>query len=994
MDARTRFLFGILTWGVILPSVQPLRADEAADQYTVAATHYAAQRWDLAATEFRTLLDRFPQSPRANEAAYFLGESQVQSGQYRLAAETFGRLLDKHPEPQLSKRALFRRGEALHLAGDAMAAEPVLRSYLEQAASAKPPAATQAIDPSIAHAQCYHGAVLLALDQPQAAQKRFDEALARISGGTLADMCQLGKAQAAERLKQWDEAARGYETLTSAKSPNVAQQARLRLGMLQSRRGQFASAVATLKPLAETASDNALRDDARYWTAMSLQQAGHSQAALELLLPWTEKPGPRCDEARYRAGIALSAAGRSKDAHAMLEKVVAGCPWGDAALAARIQLAIAAGDDALTTNLYSEFDRRYPLIPRMSEVAELVARRSAQTGKHAVAIRLLESRLGDGRKDDEADRRRRYLLAISYVAAGRSESALRQLDLVISSSDREVKARGLQSQGAVLMQLGRHKEAMAAITACLELRPDGPESVACRGNLAICHARTGQLTSAREIDRELQARFPLDPSRPAAMLALAEAAQAAGDRVFAETLWKCVGDSRATVAQRAPALYELARSQLLKNQPAECDATCRRLLELNPAIELVAQTRLLHGAAQEKLGRQGDALLSYQALLKLPLGQGVDAIPAALMGAARMEDARRHRDEAIQLYDRAAAQYPQWADADLALYQAAWLSQSAGNDIEATARFQKLHQKYPQSRFWADATYRLAASALKSKQNDAVRCLVTALCDQETTPPEVLAHALLLDVQRATVEGNWPDAEKSAAELIQRLPESKLVPVAEFWLAEAAYRQQHTDEASRRFNKLAKRDLRGQEAWLALVPLRQGQLAATARDWPTARSMVEKLRRDWPNCEQQQEVDYLCGRCLAADARFDEARAAYARVTGSADRGKTETAAMAQWMIGETYLHQKRYEDAVREYLRVEALYGFPQWQAAALIEAGKCYEALGRRADAASIYRQIIEKYAQTIFCDEARQRLRAESAPEKSAAAPSIPPGRTPSR
>ena len=40
---------------------------------------------------------------------------------------------------------------------------------------------------------------------------------------------------------------------------------------------------------------------------------------------------------------------------------------------------------------------------------------------------------------------------------------------------------------------------------------------------------------------------------------------------------------------------------------------------------------------------------------------------------------------------------------------------------------------------------------------------------------------------------------------------------------------------------------------------------------------------------------------------------------------------MAQWMIGETYFHQKNYDAAIRAYLELEALYAFPTWQAAAL---------------------------------------------------------------
>jgi len=963
MDPRTRVSIAALTVLLLWNGAPPLRADEATDQYAVAAAHYAAHRWDLAATEFRTLLDRFPLSARANEARYFLGESLVQSHHFRQAAEVFGQLLDKQPEPQIARRAVFRQGEALHLAGDATAAEPVLRMYLQQYSE----------DPSAVHALCYHGATLLALQKPADALKQFDVALARISTGNLAEMCQLGKAQAAEQLKRNDDAARGYQSLLTAKSINIAQQARLRLGMLQSSRGQFASAVSTLKPLTELAADHPTRDEARYWMALSLLQAGHHQAALDIFKPWTEQAGPRADEACYRAGLAFMALGQKEAARVSLKKVAADSPWGDVALSTQIQIAASEGNDPLTERLQAEFNRRYPQSPRTSEVAEVVARRLAQSDKHREAIRLLQSRLGDGRKDSDADRRRRYLLALSFVAERQFEDALRELDLVLRSKDSELKARALQSQGTILMTLGRHNEAIAPLIAGLELRPEGQETIACRGNLAICYARSGRLAEARELDRQLQ-KSP-GAGNGVISLSLADAALAAGQRDWAESLWRRVADSEAPQSQRVQALYELARSQMQANRAADAEATCQRICQLNPAMELAAQARLLQGAALEKLNRKDEALSAYRNILEQADSA---ALPIAMMRSAHLEEGLGRRNNAVKLYDRLTKEFPRSAEADAALYQAAWLLQGEGKETEANARFGLLNQQHPRSRYWADATYRLAAAALKDQQNDAVRCHVTSLAEADATPPDVLAHAFLLDIQRSVAEGNWSDVQNSAGELTKRLPQSKLVPVAEFWLAEAAYRQQNTDEATRRFNGLATRTFQGRQAWQAIIPLRQGQLAAAARDWPTARNRVELLRSQWPGCEQQQEVDYLWGRCLSAEARFDEARGAYALVIASSAQGKTETAAMAQWMMGETYLHQKRYDEAIREYLRVEALYGYPKWQAAALLEAGKCYSALGRHADAAEIYQRILDKYSRTMFCDEARQRLRADASPK----------------
>jgi len=962
MDARTPAWIGTVALSLLWHAALPVWADQAGDQYAVAASHYAARRWDLAATEFRAFIEGYPQAPRLADARYYLAECLLQSAKYREAAQTLEQCLQDQPGGKRARIALFRQGEAWHLAGDPKAAEPVLRRFIE----------VYNDDPSVTRALCYHGASLLALEQPAAAAEQFGQALRRGATGSLEEMCRLGKGQAAEQLKQNDEAAQWYQALLTAKTARVAQQARLRLGALQFRRGQFASAVATLKVLTELPPEDPKCDEARYWTALSLLQAGLHQPALEILLPWTEQPGPRTDEARYRAGAALIELGRPEDAEVLLEEVAADGPWGDAALSGRIQIAAAQENDADVEDLHQEFSRCYPQSPRSSEVAEIVARRLAATGKHAKAIQLLRSRLGEGPKDDDGDRRRRYLLALSYVGQQQHDEALRQLDLVLQTSDRELKRRTLQSQGAILVSQARYKEAIAPLASSLELQSGGAEAAICRGNLAICYARTGRIAEAKQLDRDLQT-LPLDAARGLSTLALADAAAEAEERAWAETLWRRVADSDGPEAHRVQALYGLARSQLLAGEAADARDTCQRLLDLAPKGPLAAQAQVLHAAAFEKLGRQEEALRAYRSVADQ---KKCSLAAAALAKAAQLEHSLGRPDEAIALYQRLAREFPQSVEADGALYQAAWLLQGAQREDESLACFAKLNQHYPASRYWADATYRLAAAALKGGQHDAVRCLVASLTEADNTPPQVLAHGLLLDVQRGVAEGNWTAVEASAGELIQRAPQSKLAPVAEFWRAEAAYRQQQTDEAVRRFMSLEQRHLEGKDAWLAMVPLRLGQLAAAARDWSTARKRVEEVRLRWPSGDHLQELDYLWGRCLAAEARFDEARQAYTRVTEAGGQTKTETAAMAQWMIGETYLHQKRHDEALREYLRVEALYAYPRWQAAALLEAGRCYEAAGRPADAAAAYQRILEKYPETSYCEEARKRLQTSAA------------------
>jgi TolA-binding protein len=135
--------------------------------------------------------------------------------------------------------------------------------------------------------------------------------------------------------------------------------------------------------------------------------------------------------------------------------------------------------------------------------------------------------------------------------------------------------------------------------------------------------------------------------------------------------------------------------------------------------------------------------------------------------------------------------------------------------------------------------------------------------------------------------------------------------------------------------------------------------------------LAQSVARRYPQFPQLYDADYLCGRALGSLARFDEAREAYSRVLQSPAASKTETAAMAQWMIGETYFHQKRYTAAVDSYERCLAEHAFPRWQAAALLQAGKCHMLQGDSASARRDLTRVVNDFADQPLSAEARTRL-----------------------
>jgi tetratricopeptide (TPR) repeat protein len=192
-------------------------------------------------------------------------------------------------------------------------------------------------------------------------------------------------------------------------------------------------------------------------------------------------------------------------------------------------------------------------------------------------------------------------------------------------------------------------------------------------------------------------------------------------------------------------------------------------------------------------------------------------------------------------------------------------------------------------------------------------------------------------------------------------------------LAETAYRRGELARAETLLDELIRKTLGRRDHWVAMARLRRIQLLARERQWQDVIERGESLLGDFPEFQRRYEVDYLLGRALVGQAEFQLARQAFGRVVRSPHGAHTETAAMSQWMIGESYFHQRDYTSARKAYLLVDDQYeDFPQWQAAALLEAGKCSGQLEDWDDAARQFDQVVRHHPDSSHYDEAHQRLR----------------------
>lgn len=993
----------------------------ADDQFAVAAGHYKQQRWKLAAEEFSVFLNKFADHKQGVRARFYLAESLVQLREYQQAAQQFHEFLAQAPADKLARKALFRAGESSYLASQWEAAERDLKAFL----------AAHADDPLNAYVLPYLGDIAAKRRDHATAQHYFAQGLRQFPQGAMQDDCRFGLARALDERGDHEQARRLYLALSAKPSSGWADEAQYRLGVSYYTSGDYAQALDCFRkfdqafaksrlrfraalaaaqslyqlrrldeaqPILEALAEHAeVSLEARYWLGLTHEARRDWPAASETLLAVAEAAGPNdrvAPAARFHAGEALLRGDKPDEAERQFQLVIDRWPqneFAERALVGRMQVALAHGQHQRVDELAGQFHQLYPQ-SKLATAADRATGRSLLDRKQwqpAIAIfeRLTAAPAGVTNSQADADR---YLLATGYLGVERFADALVLLSPAAGKpvnngppadeDERQLRLDVWQARAMALMGLERFADAQRTLEALLSVKPSEHVTAWAQAELAVALARQGQIERAKSLFGQVTASHPDLDVLPAARLALAEAALAHQDAAWSSELFAELASGSSPYATRG--LSGLAWSQFKSGKLAEASASFDRLLAEHADDPLAAEAALARGQILERLKQDDGALAMYQRVIER--NQPSPQLPQAMLLAARLHERQGRTKEAVELYQRLDSQLasagadaasgdgPPLPDRDELVYRWAWASRDLGDHDKADELFERLRQAMPRSRFWAEAVYRLAERAFQTGQLERAQQLVGELTDAKPDP-QVTPHALLLAGKVAAARDDWKQVVPPLARLVEQFPDSAPAALAEYFLAEAAYRRADYDKAFEQLRQLAESPAGRGEKWRPMVPLRQAQILARKEQWRDALEIASQIATDYPNFEQQYEADYVIGRCQANLGDFDEARAAYRRAVESKTGEKTETAAMAQWMIGETYMHQKNYEAALREYLRVEILYDYPTWQAAALLQAGKCHEALGEWSQASDLYNRIIKNYPQTEFAKDAGDRLKS---------------------
>jgi TolA-binding protein len=452
---------------------------------------------------------------------------------------------------------------------------------------------------------------------------------------------------------------------------------------------------------------------------------------------------------------------------------------------------------------------------------------------------------------------------------------------------------------------------------------------------------------------------------------------------------------------RIQALAGLGKSLWELGKPAEAATAFATLLRLAPNDPIAAEVALAHGRALEA-NEQPDAAKKAYLLVIERFAKSDQAQQAALSQARLLARSGRHV-EAAHAFEQLVANPPArdslqkaGVTPDVLLAELGSVLLDSDKQAEADRVFSQLLKEYPESPRSADARFNLAESAnLARNYSEVVRLLLplattkpvmpsakpvadksqspTAGPASTTDPIQRLLPAVLYRLGRTQVELNdLPAAAATLDRLLAEFTDNPYRREAQYLRAEIALRQGDAALAERQFAALLDgpppTDL-GKE-FLASVRMKRIECWVALKRWKDVLDQVQTRKGELAAGDPGvAALDYARGQALLGLGKLDEARAAFQAVIDARKDG--ELAAQAQLMRGETYFHQDKFHEALRDFLKVDILHNAPRWQAAALLEAGKVYERLDHWADAAETYERVLSKFASEPSAVEARERL-----------------------
>jgi TolA-binding protein len=162
-------------------------------------------------------------------------------------------------------------------------------------------------------------------------------------------------------------------------------------------------------------------------------------------------------------------------------------------------------------------------------------------------------------------------------------------------------------------------------------------------------------------------------------------------------------------------------------------------------------------------------------------------------------------------------------------------------------------------------------------------------------------------------------------------------------------------------------------AWAPTVELRRCELLLAEKNFEQLERAASAAQQKYSNFERSHEFDYLLARSAMLQIDFDRARELLIQIVASQADNKSTAVARAQWMLGETFFLEQKYEAAITAYQPATQLNEQQPWQVLSQFQTGKCLELLNRPTEALETYQLVLDATHDVKLIEEANVRIQA---------------------
>lgn len=917
-----------------------------------------------AAAMLRKLLKETPSFERLDQAALLYAESQYRAGKYAAVRNATQDFASRWPASELKDRAEYIGALAQLGGGDPAGAEARLTELAKR--SGDGPLAGGV---SLALAQCAE-----ARGDAVSARAAFERAVS-VGDATVKLEAGLGAARTARNAGDVASARAALAKLDGgAWTPEQRTQIDLERGALMLREGKVAEAVGAFEKIAREGPANS-RVLAAYWKAKADLQAGNAKAAAKALESLSGEAGAQAllPEILFDRAVALSQAGDDSGALALWKE------WGGKFGGNRLAPAAALAEAGCLYRL-GKYDECGALCEgliekggaRRGEAMLLLAESRFFQERYAEALAGYSAIAGAGENGARRAEVRRGLCLLKLQRADEAASALQKAlessqgelepalqaaalsalgEMAFATEDwasaekwfaraGSVSGSGLAPDaqvrlGVAMAKQGRGGEALVVLEKAATGASGTPMANFASFEYAKVLSASGRGAEAMKLLEQVARSEKGSALGTAAIRQLASVASETGDAKKAAELLTTLPASEAGQGL----LLEQAGAWLAAGEYAKAAEACETFLSSKPKGKPAATARARHAIAMNRLGKHEDAIRELKALEpKMALLDADVACGAVYEWALALRSLDR-KDEAAEAYQR-VLDGPGLTPV-IEAYAALDLCQIrlSGGKSEGTAGL-------------LDRT-KAATDKLSASQAGPVR------------ERELYLRGLVL-----LADGKASDAAAALALFLKQWPESAIAPSVRLSLADAYAKSGRLKEASDALAQAASDPKAGAEK--AVVLLKLGESAAASGQWEQS----EKAYGQYLETNGQDALWFKArfgqGWAMENQGRHAEAIKAYADVV---ERHEGPTAARAQFQIGECLYAQKKLGEAVAEFLKVDVLYAYPEWSAAALYEAGRCLREQGKGAEASRQFADVVKRFPETRWAALAKEMQTASA-------------------